>query len=374
MTMAVERLFESFAAHHDPADLLDALSTGVVLLDPALVVLHANVAAQGLMALGLNQARGRAFCDLFADSGNLQLALLRARDTGEVVTECDLTLRLAGTPKDFRVVDMTATPIDSPSGARRVVLELADAEPRNRLNRDNALRARLESSRMMTRQLAHEIKNPLGGVRGAAQLLARQLPAPELREYTSVIINEADRLTSLVDTMLSPARPPQKAVLNIHEICEHVHRLVVAEAPTGVIVERDYDPSVPEGRFDRNQLVQALLNLSRNAMQAVGESGHIILRTRALTQTHIGIVRHRLAVRIDIIDNGPGVPEEIRGTLFYPLVTARPNGTGLGLAVAQELVNRNGGIIEFQSEPGRTLFSITLPLVSGDSPAAGSGA
>jgi len=373
MTMAVERLFESFAAHHDPADLLDALSMGVVLLDPVLAVLHANVAAQGLMALGLNQARGRAFCDLFADSGNLQLALLRARDTGEVVTECDLTFRLAGIPKDFRVVDVTATPIDSPSGARRVVLELADAEPRNRLNRDNALRARLESSRMMTRQLAHEIKNPLGGVRGAAQLLARQLPAPELREYTSVIINEADRLTSLVDTMLSPARPPQKAVLNIHEICEYVHRLLVAEAPTGVIVERDYDPSVPEGRFDRNQLVQALLNLSRNAMQAVGESGHIILRTRALTQTHIGIVRHRLAVRIDIIDNGSGVPEEIRGTLFYPLVTARPNGTGLGLTVAQELVNRNGGIIEFQSEPGRTVFSITLPLVSGDTPAAGSG-
>jgi two-component system nitrogen regulation sensor histidine kinase GlnL len=345
-----------------------------VLLDPALVVLHANVAAQGLMALGLNQARGRAFCDLFTDSGNLQATLLRARDTGEVVTECDLTLRLVGTPKDFRVVDLTVTPIDSPSGARRVLLELADAEPRNRLNRDNALRARLESSRMMTRQLAHEIKNPLGGVRGAAQLLARQLPAPELREYTSVIINEVDRLTSLVDTMLSPARPPQKSELNIHEVCEHVHRLLVAEAPVGVTVERDYDPSVPEGRFDRNQLVQALLNLSRNAMQAVGESGRIILRSRALTQTHIGIVRHRLAVRIDIIDNGPGVPEEIRGTLFYPLVTARANGTGLGLAVAQELINRNGGIIEFQSEPGNTVFSITLPLVVGDTPTAGSSA
>jgi two-component system nitrogen regulation sensor histidine kinase GlnL len=371
--MAVERLFESFAAHHDPADLLDALSTGVVLLDPALVVLHANVAAQGLMAVGLNQARGRGFCDLFTDVGNLPLTLLRARDTGEVVTECDLALRPIGTPKDFRVVDMTVTPIDSPSGARRVLLELADAEPRNRLNRDNALRARLESSRMMTRQLAHEIKNPLGGVRGAAQLLARQLPAPELREYTSVIINEADRLTALVDTMLSPARPPQKVVLNIHEVCEHVHRLLAAEAPAGVVVERDYDPSAPEGRFDRNQLVQALLNLSRNAMQAVGESGRIVLRTRAMTQTHIGIVRHRLAVRIDIIDDGPGVPEEIRGTLFYPLVTARPNGTGLGLAVAQELVNRNGGIIEFRSEPGNTVFSVILPLLPGETPPTGNG-
>ena len=370
--MAVERLFESFAAHHDPADLLDALATGIVLLDSAFAVVHANVAAQGLMAVGLNQARGRAFCELFTDSGSLQSMLLRARDTGESLTECDLALRPVGSPKDLRVVDITVTPIDSPPGARRMVLELADAEPRNRLNRDSALRARLESSRMMTRQLAHEIKNPLGGVRGAAQLLARQLPAPELREYTTVIINETDRLTALVDTMTSPARPPQKTALNIHEICEHVHRLLSVEVPGGVAIERDYDPSVPEGRFDRNQLVQALLNLARNAMQAVGESGRIALRTRALTQVHIGIVRHRLAVRIDIIDNGPGVPDEIRGTLFYPLVTARPNGTGLGLAVAQELVNRNGGIIEFQSEPGNTVFSITLPLVAADTVSGGS--
>jgi two-component system nitrogen regulation sensor histidine kinase GlnL len=215
---------------------------------------------------------------------------------------------------------------------------------------------------MMTRQLAHEIKNPLGGVRGAAQLLARQLPDPDLREYTSVIINETDRLTALVDTMINPARPPQKTALNIHEVCEHVHHLLSAEAPAAVKVDRDYDPSVPEGRFDRNQLVQALLNLARNALQAVGERGRVVLRTRVLTQTHIGIVRHRLAVRIDVIDDGPGVPEEIRGTLFYPLVTGRANGTGLGLAVSQELVNRNGGLIEFQSEPGRTIFSITLPL------------
>jgi len=372
--MAVERLFESFAAHSDPAELLDALSTGVVLLDPALSVLHLNIAAQSLMAVGLNQARGRAFCDLFTDCANLHIALLRARDTGEVVTECDLALRPISTLKDLRIVDVTMTPVDSPGGARRMVLELADAEPRNRLNRNNALRARLESSRMMIRQLAHEIKNPLGGVRGAAQLLARQLPAPELREYTSVIINETDRLTSLVDTMLSPARPPRKAALNVHEVCEHVHRLLIAEASLGVVIERDYDPSVPEGRFDRNQLVQALLNLSRNALQAVGESGRITLRTRALTQTHIGIVRHRLAVRIDIVDNGPGVPEEIRGTLFYPLVTARPRGTGLGLAVAQELINRNGGLVEFQSEPGNTVFSVRLPLIADNAMTSGGAA
>ena len=369
--MAVERLFESFAAHHDPADLLDALATGVVLLDAALVVVHANVAAQGLMAVGLNQARGRAFCDLFTDSAGLQATLLRVRDTAEPVNECEVALRPVSAPRESSSVDLTVTPLHGPGGVRRLLLELADAAPRARLNRDSALRARLESSRMMTRQLAHEIKNPLGGVRGAAQLLARQLPDPGLREYTTVIINEADRLTALVDTMTSPARPPQKRPLNIHEICEHVHRLLVAEAPAGVTVVRDYDPSVPEGSFDRNQLVQALLNLARNALQAVGDEGRVALRTRVLTQTHIGVVRHRLAVRVDVIDDGPGVPEEIRGTLFYPLVTARPNGTGLGLAVAQELVNRNGGIIEFHSEPSNTAFSVILPLLATDAGAAG---
>ena len=360
--MAVERLFQSFAAHHDPADLLDALATGVVMLDAALVVMHANVAAQGLMAVGLNQARGRPFCELFTDCAALQASLLRVRDTGEPITEIEQALRPLGAPREARVVDFTITAIDAVGGSRRLLLELADAAPRARLNRDHALRARLEGNRMMTRQLAHEIKNPLGGVRGAAQLLARQLPDLELREYTSVIINEADRLTALVDIMTSPARPPQKITLNVHEVCEHVHRLLAAEAPADVLVERDYDPSIPDGSFDRNQLVQALLNLARNALQAVGAKGCIVLRTRVVTQAHIGAVRHRLAVRIDVLDDGPGVPEEIRGTLFYPLVTARPNGTGLGLAVAQELANRNGGLIEFQSEPGNTVFSLVLPL------------
>jgi two-component system nitrogen regulation sensor histidine kinase GlnL len=192
--------------------------------------------------------------------------------------------------------------------------------------------------------------------------LARQLPDPALREYTDVIIAEADRLTALVDTMTHSARPSQKELLNIHEVCEHVFRLIAAEAGDGVIIERDYDPSVPEGRFDRNQMVQALLNLSRNALQAVGSHGRVILRTRAVSHIHIGLVRHRLAARIEVLDDGPGVPDAIRSSLFFPLVTARPNGTGLGLAVSQELVNRNGGVIEFESEPGRTVFRILLPL------------
>ena len=362
--MAVERLFATFAAHHDPSDLLDALATGVVLLDAADGVIHANVAAQGLLGVGLNQARGRPFLDLFVEHLPLQALLQRARGRGEVFAERELALRPLSAPRDARVIDVTVTPIEDHGGARRLLLEMVDAVPRNRINRENELRARLEGSRMMTRQLAHEIKNPLGGLRGAAQLLERQLPDAALREYTGVIINEADRLTALVDSMAGPTRVPHKTPLNVHEICEHVFRLLEAEAKPGaeIALERDYDPSVPDGSFDRNQLVQALLNLARNALQAVDGRGRIVLRTRAVANAHIGPVRHRLAVRIEVVDDGPGVPPEIRGSLFYPLVTGRANGTGLGLAVAQEIVTRNGGLIEFDSEPGRTVFSVLLPL------------
>ena len=360
--MAVERLFATFAAHHDPSDRWDALATGVVLLDAADGVIHANVAAQGLLGVGLNQALGRSFLDLFVEYAPLQALLQRARERGEVFAERELALRPLSAPREARVIDVTVTPIEDHSGARRLLLEMVDAVPRNRINRENELRARLEGSRMMTRQLAHEIKNPLGGLRGAAQLLERQLPDAALREYTGVIINEADRLTALVDSMTGPTRVPHKTPLNVHEICEHVFRLLEAEAKPGVGLERYYDPSVPDGCFDRNQLVQALLNLARNALQAVDGHGRIVLRTRAVANTHIGPVRHRLAVRIEVVDDGPGVPPEIRSSLFYPLVTGRANGTGLGLAVAQEIVTRNGGLIGFDSEPGRTVFSVTLPL------------
>ena len=379
--MAVERLFATFAAHHDPSDLLDALATGVVLLDAADGVIHANVAAQGLLGVGLNQARGRPFLDLFVEHAPLQALLQRARERGEVFAERELALRPLSAPRDARVIDVTVTPIEDHGGARRLLLEMVDAVPRNRINRENELRARLEGSRMMTRQLAHEIKNPLGGLRGAAQLLERQLPDAALREYTGVIINEADRLTALVDSMAGPTRVPHKTPLNVHEICEHVFRLLEAEAKPGaeIALERDYDPSVPDGSFDRNQLVQALLNLARNALQAVDGRGRIVLRTRAVANAHIGPVRHRLAVRIEVVDDGPGVPPEIRGSLFYPLVTGRANGTGLGLAVAQEIVTRNGGLIEFESEPGRTVFSLLLPLgpsqgLSASGAASGEGA
>jgi two-component system nitrogen regulation sensor histidine kinase GlnL len=214
----------------------------------------------------------------------------------------------------------------------------------------------------MIRQLAHEIKNPLGGLRGAAQLLERELPEATLREYTSVIISEADRLTALVDSMAGPNRPLQKTQLNVHEVCEHVYHLLRGEAASSVAIERDYDPSLPTALLDRNQLIQALLNVARNALQAVGDRGRITVRTRALPNAGIAGHRYRLIASVQVEDDGPGVPQELRSSLFYPLVTGRTNGTGLGLAVAQDLVTRHGGLIEFESEPGCTVFTLLLPL------------
>ncbi len=366
MAVADERQAPSPLAHYDPADLVDSLATGIVVLDAQLCVVYANVAAQTLLAMSFNQARGRPVSELFAESNGMSATLRRARDEGEGFSEREVTIRPATMPRETRVLDITVTPLQGQATGTHLLLELSDETQRTRFIRESEQRARLEGSRMMTRQLAHEIKNPLGGLRGAAQLLARQLADPGQREYTTVIINEADRLTALVDAMSGPMRPPQRVLTNVHEICEHVFRLLRAEARPTVLLDRDYDPSVPEGPLDRHQLVQALLNVARNAMQAVGERGRIVLRTRVVSNTRIGLERCRLAVRIDVEDDGPGVPEHIRSSLFYPLVTGRADGTGLGLAVAQEIVTRNRGAIEFRSEPGCTVFSLLLPLDGGE--------
>jgi two-component system nitrogen regulation sensor histidine kinase GlnL len=247
-----------------------------------------------------------------------------------------------------------------------VIVELADVTQHQRILRENALLTQLGGSRAMVRQLAHEIKNPLGGLRGAAQLLERQLKDPALHEYTTVIISEADRLAALVDALLGPGQPPRKEPVNIHELVQHVGHLLAAEAPAGVAIERDYDPSLPRLRLDRNQMIQALLNLGRNAIQAVGPRGRIVLRTRALTNASIGSRRYRVVASIQVEDDGPGVPAELKDTVFYPLVTGRQGGTGLGLAVAQDLVGRHDGLIEFDSRPGRTVFTILLPFDSNE--------
>lgn len=363
--MAIESLAPSPLSHFDSAELLDVLSTGVVMLDAHLCVVYANVGAQDLLAVGLNKARGRPIGELFTEPQILDGILRRSLERTETCAghEIGLTPIASSGKRDPVIVDVTVTPLEGQVTGTHLLLELADARTRQRITRESEMLSRLDGSRLMIRQLGHEIKNPLGGLRGAAQLLDRELHDGALKEYTTIIINEADRLRALVDSMLGPSRPPQKEQVNIHELCERVFQLLRNEAMGGVTIDRDYDPSLPSGLFDRNEIIQALLNVARNALQAVDpDTGHITLRTRALSNINIGTMRHRLVANLQVEDNGHGVPPELHRSVFYPLVTSRPSGTGLGLAVAQDLVTRHGGLVEFESRPGHTVFSLLLPI------------
>lgn len=341
--------------------LLDGMSTCIVWLDADGKVAHLNEPAEDFFATSRNQAAGRSFRDLVKSNVELDGVVSRARVAGAQYSRRELPFE-AGPATATRYVNVTVTPYDAPGWPGGSLVEIADVTQHQRILRETALLTQLGGSRAMVRQLAHEIKNPLGGLRGAAQLLERQLRDPSLHEYTAVIIAEADRLAGLVDALLGPGQPPHKEPVNIHELVQHVGHLLAAEAPSGVAIERDYDPSLPRLRLDRNQIIQALLNLGRNAIHAVGERGRIVLRTRALTNATIGTRRYRVVASIQVEDDGPGVPTEIRDTVFYPLITGRQGGTGLGLAVAQDLIGRHDGLIEFDSRPGRTVFTILLPF------------
>src|SRR6202023_3468584 len=323
-------------------------------------------AGQTLLGLGANQALGRRFSELARGAETLLTLFERARSSGESVVQRELAWPAPGGVD--RILDCAVTQIAIGQDAPQLLLEIEDITQHRRLTRENALLAQLGGSRLMVRQLAHEIKNPLGGLRGAAQLLERDLLDPALREYTRVIISEADRLTNLLDSMLGPGRPPAKQLINVHELLERVYHLLRSEAPEGVTVDRDYDPSLPPLTVDPNHIIQAMLNLGRNAIQALSgaalESPRLVLRTRAASNVSVGAHRHRLVASIQFEDNGPGVLNEIRETIFYPLVSGRADGTGLGLGIAQDLVSRHGGLIEFESSPGRTIFVISLAMDS----------
>ena len=259
-----------------------------------------------------------------------------------------------------RIVDCRVSPVALDNAV--LLVEITDITRRNQISRENALLIQHGAGRQMIRQLAHEIKNPLGGIRGAAQLLERQLEDPELREYTDVVISETDRLAGLVDTLLGPGGPPKKEPVNVHELLEYVVRIMETEDQRQVSIHRDYDPGLPLIDLDRDQMIQALLNLVRNAAAALDGHGTITLRSRAITNFTIGNIRHRVIATIEIEDDGPGIPANLQDSVFYPLVTSRPEGTGLGLPAAQELISRHGGLIEFESRPGKTIFFVRIPL------------
>lgn len=324
-----------------------------------------NPAGEDLLGISLPRARGQSLLRLTDDDRELADILQRVLSTG-IAYANEMRFGPTDVHAEARLVDCRVSLMPRADVGERLLVEMTDVTRRYRITRENALIMQHGAGRQMIRQLAHEIKNPLGGLRGAAQLLARQLGSDELREYTSVIISEADRLAALVDTLLGPGGPPNKQPLNVHELLEYVLKLVEPESSSQLNVRRDYDPGLPAIDLDRDQMVQAFLNLVQNATTALGGEGTIVVKSRAVTNFTIGDVRHRAIASIEIEDDGPGIPQELQDSIFYPLVTGRPDGTGLGLSVAQDLVSRHGGLIEFESRPGKTVFFVRIPLVNGE--------
>ena len=348
----------------EPSSLLagiDWLATGVVLLDAIGRIIFINQAAESLFDVSAKSLTGQSFPRLFLNGFVIDGLLADAGNNMFGQKRQDLALERVG--RETLNLQTTAVALDSPLGV--LILEFNEVDHRDKLVREEHMADLASANRELVRNLAHEIKNPLGGIRGAAQLLELELSSPALREYTQVVIKEADRLQLLVDRLLAPHRSPQTiADVNVHEVCERVRSVTLAEYPNGLSFVRDYDASIPEFLGDKEQLIQVVLNLVRNAAQAMHGVGEIRLRTRVERQATIVRRRHKLALDLRIIDNGPGVPSEIKDRLFFPLVSGREGGSGLGLSLAQTFVQQHGGMIEFTSQPGLTDFRILLPLIN----------
>jgi len=340
--------------------VLDNLSTAVMVFDTRLRLRYINQAGEVLLSHSARHACDRSVHELIANSGVLEEHLATTITTGQVIVQRGCLLELPDAPSLH--VNCTFTPVIEPDGETTVQVELRQVDHQMRLEQDELLISQQQATRVLVRGLAHEIKNPLGGLRGAAQLLEREISSQELREYTRIIIGEADRLQVLIDRMLGPNTMPQLRQLNIHEILERVRNLVQVEDGNGLSFVNDYDPSLPELTADPDQLEQAILNIVRNARQAMDGKGIVTMRTRVLRSFNIGTRKYRLVAQIQIIDNGPGMDEELRKKIFFPMVTSRSDGTGLGLSIAQALISRHEGLIECESEPGKTTFTILLPL------------
>lgn len=348
--------------------LLDTLATSILVLDENLRLQYINLAAETLLAISGRQVNNAFVGDIFINATDDVADIRQAVDAHHSFTKRKTQLHLIN-GKSLQV-DYTVTPLnDFPDAA--VVIEIQSMNYAERISRDETLISTHETTRELVRGLAHEIKNPLGGIRGAAQLLASELPDSDLTDYTNVIIEEADRLHKLVDRLVGSRKPMEYRSLNVHEVLERVRNLVDAEvSDRDITLVRDYDPSIPELQGDFEQLIQAVLNIVRNAVQALESphvkhrSGLIELKTRVMRNVTIGTVFHRLVARLEVVDNGPGVPPELIDNIFFPMISGRAEGTGLGLSIAHSIVNQHKGIIECSSEPGRTRFSIYLPVLT----------
>jgi two-component system, NtrC family, nitrogen regulation sensor histidine kinase GlnL len=348
-------------------DGLELLSSAVLILDADTRVRYANAAAENLLESSFRMLSQHRLPELFLNGEELG-ALLQEACAGQFADKrLDLSLERGG--REPLCVHAVIAALED--DAMPILIELRENVQQLKLDREERLLGQSQANKELIRNLAHEIKNPLGGIRGAAQLLELELPERDLnefREYTQVIIKEAGRLQKLVDRLLAPHDHPHiVGDVNIHEICERVRSLMLAEFPTGLAIQRDYDLSVPEFRGDKEQLIQAVLNIVRNAAQALElrigqQDARITLQTRVARQITLARVRYRLALDLHIVDNGPGIPPEIHDRVFYPLVSGREGGSGLGLTLAQTFVQQHGGVIECDSRPGYTDFRILIPL------------
>ncbi len=343
-------------------DIIDNLSTAVIVLSDDLKVDYINPACENLFHISSRQAIGHKLEKMMLISESFEKRLRGAFTDLHPVSEYEASISLP----DGReiIIDYVLNPIRQPNMDPFLMLEISHMDRHIRIAREEKLLSEQTATRNLVRGMAHEIKNPLGGLRGAAQLLERELPDEELKEYTQIIIGEADRLQNLVDRMLGPNNVPQIADVNIHEILEHVRQLLEVEqdADSHIYFKLDYDPSLPDIQADRNMLIQAVLNITRNAVQALDGNGEITFRTRPLRHFTIGHTNHRLVLCTEIIDNGPGIPKDLLEHIFYPMVTGRAEGTGLGLSIAQSLINQHQGLIKVNSRPNKTVFTLYLPL------------
>ena len=342
---------------------LDLLATAIVIVDQSLVVRFANPAAENLFEVSSKSFVGQTITEIFDNDRVLAAAIDYARTNDCSYTEHDLKIGAAGHAKLH--LSCTLSPVEVEgwvAGWRGLLLEFRHIEQQLKIAREERLLDQNQANRELIRNLAHEIKNPLGGIRGAAQLLDHELERPALHEYTQVIMKEADRLQSLMDRLLTPHRLPQPAPLNVHEVLERVRSLILAEYPSGILIQRDYDTSAPLLKGDKEQMIQVVLNIARNAAQAMKGEGKLTFKTRIARQVTLARKRYKHALVVQITDTGPGIPENMREKIFYPLVSGREGGTGLGLTLAQTFVTQHGGTISFDTQPGKTTFTLQLPI------------
>ncbi|MCG6933459.1 MAG: PAS domain-containing protein [Gallionella sp.] len=339
---------------------LEHLATAIILLDEESRIVYINPSAENLFDISDKNMHGLPLQQVFTHTEQLANAIQQAVQNNASFIEHDLTLGTHGNGNGKLHLRCAATPLQL--AKPYLLLEFHPMDRPLKLAREEQMLDQTQANRLLLRNLAHEIKNPLGGIRGAAQLLEQELEKPGLREYTQVIVQEADRLRSLMEKLLAPQNASHTNALNIHEVLERVRSVVLAERPEGLKIKRDYDISLPALVGDKEQLIQVMLNIVRNAAQAMHGSGEIVLRTRVAHQATLIKRLHRQAVRVEIIDNGPGIPPALQDKIFYPLVSGHADGHGLGLTIAQDFVSQHHGIIEFDSEPGRTRFTVLLPI------------